>query len=80
MKFGLFSHPDRPFVKKEILEFLEQEFGLRLCIHERDFLGGATITANITAAIGHSRRMIMVISRYCLCYNSFNNCNQNNIT
>ena len=59
-----FSHFDRPFVKREVLQYLEDEFGLNLCIHERDFLGGAAITANIAAAIQHSRRMIMVISRY----------------
>ena len=33
-------------------------------MHERDFTVGDTIPANIDAAIRHSRRMIMVISRY----------------
>ena len=58
-----FSHLDRPFVKSEVLQYLEDEFGLNLCVHERDFLAGAAITANIAAAIQHSRRMVMVISR-----------------
>ena len=58
-----FSHLDRPFVKGEVLQYLEGEFGLKLCIHERDFLGGAAISANITAAVQHSRRMIMVLSK-----------------
>ena len=58
------SHLDRPFVKKEVLQYLEDECGLKLCVHERDFLGGAAIAANICAAIEHSRRMVMVVSRY----------------
>ena len=58
-----FSHLDRQFVKNELVQHLENEAGLKLCIHERDFLGGAAIAANIVAAIEHSRRMIMVISR-----------------
>ena len=55
-------------MKKEVLQYLEHEFGLKLCIHERDFLGGAAIIANIAAAIEHSRRMIMVISKYVSVY------------
>ncbi len=53
---------DRQFVKDEIKPHLEEK-GFRLCIHERDFLVGASIPANIEAAINHSRRMIMVMSR-----------------
>ena len=51
-------------MKKEVLQYLEDECGLKLCVHERDFLGGAAIAANICAAIEHSRRMVMVVSRY----------------
>ncbi len=47
---------------KEIQKFLEKQ-GFTLCIHERDFLVGESIPANIKAAINHSRRMIMLISR-----------------
>ncbi len=54
-----FSHIDR---KCKIQQFLEEK-GFTLCIHERDFLAGESIPANIAAAINHSRRMIMVISR-----------------
>ncbi len=49
-------------MKAEIKEFLEK-LGFTLCIHERDFLVGESIPANIEAAINHSRRMIMIISR-----------------
>ncbi len=51
-------------MKKHVQVYLEEELGFRLCIHERDFVVGETIPANIQAAINHSRRMIMIISRY----------------
>ena len=63
-KTMLFSHHDRPFVKENVLNYLENTFGFKICMHERDFTVGDTIPANIDAAIKHSRRMIMVISRY----------------
>ncbi len=56
------SHLDSTFVRNEIQPFLEEK-GYTLCIHMRDFLAGASIPANIEAAINHSRRMIMIISR-----------------
>ena len=54
---------DRQFVKREVIEYLEETFGYTLCIHERDFMVGDTIPANIDVAIKHSQLMIMVISR-----------------
>ena len=51
-------------MKENVLEFLENAYGFKICLHERDFTVGDTIPANIEAAIRHSRRMIMVISRY----------------
>ncbi len=44
--------------------YLEGDLGYTLCFHERDFLVGESIPANIEAAINHSRRMIMIISRW----------------
>ena len=61
--YTLCSHLDRSFVKTEIVEYLENEFGFTLCVHERDFLAGDTIPANIDAAVDHSRRMILVLSK-----------------
>ena len=58
------SHFDRKFVKKEIIEYLENCHGFSLCVHERDFSVGATIPDNIEAATNHSHHMIMVVSRY----------------
>ena len=43
---------------------LEKEYGFRLVIHERDWIAGRTIRANITDSIEKSRRVIFIISRY----------------
>ncbi len=51
-------------MKKHVQSYLERDLGYKLCFHERDFLVGESIPANIEAAINHSRRMIMIISRY----------------
>ncbi len=61
--FVIYSHKDRKFMKNHILVYLEEELGFKLCIHERDFVVGETICAGIEAAINHSRRIIMIISR-----------------
>ena len=41
----------------------EDEFNFNLILHERDFVPGVTIHANIVDAIKRSRRMIMILSR-----------------
>ncbi len=51
-------------MKDHVLHYLEREFGYTVCFHETDFLVGESIPANIEAAINHSRRMIMIISRF----------------
>ena len=43
---------------------LEKEYGFRLMIHERDWIAGRTIRANIMDGIEKSRRIIFVLSRY----------------
>ncbi len=58
------SHKDKYFMKEHVQQYLEGELGYKLCFHERDFLVGESIPANIEAAINHSRRMIMIISRF----------------
>ena len=42
---------------------LEKEHGFRLVIHERDWIAGRTIRANITDSIDKSRRVIFIVSR-----------------
>ncbi len=58
-----FSNEDAVWVKQNVIDPLEEEFNFRLCVHKRDFLPGAPIITNITAAIEHSRRMIMVLTK-----------------
>ena len=43
--------------------YFEDDFDFKLILHERDFVPGVTIHANIVDAIKHSRRMIMILSR-----------------
>ncbi len=57
------SHEDKQFMKKHVLHYLEKELSYTVCIHQRDFLAGESIPANMEAAIKHSRRMIMIVSR-----------------
>ncbi len=65
----LFSYLDRKIMKKLIMvgntmdPYLEQEHGLSLILHERDFPGGVTIMANIIRAVERSRKMIMLLSK-----------------
>ncbi len=48
------------------MNFLEIQYDYKLCIHERDFALGSMILSNIMAAIEHSRRVILIISRYAI--------------
>ena len=43
--------------------YFEDDFNFKLILHERDFVPGVTILANIVDAIKHSRKMIMILSR-----------------
>ena len=42
---------------------LEEDHGFKLIIHERDFMPGAQILANIAEAVTKTRRMIMLLTR-----------------
>ncbi|XP_060077065.1 toll-like receptor 4 [Ylistrum balloti] len=60
--FVSYSDSDRSFVIQEILENLETQRGLRLCLHQRDFLPGNEIAVNITNAINNSRKTVAIIT------------------
>ena len=53
---------DRLWVHYELRQMLEDKYGLRLCIHHRDFLAGEAIMENVEHAIRSSRKVIAVIS------------------
>ncbi|KAL3852474.1 hypothetical protein ACJMK2_016114 [Sinanodonta woodiana] len=61
--FISYADEDKPFVYKGILPEIEDKFGLRLCIADRDFTPGVSIPENIIRAISSSRRTIFILSK-----------------
>ena len=61
--FVSYAHADFKWVCDELVPRLEnRERPFRLCVHERDFLGGADVVENIIASIETSRRTLVVLS------------------
>ena len=69
----VFSRKDFPWIKEVFWKNqwkgnhrfdLETDYGFRFMIHERDWIAGRTIRANIMDGIDKSRRIIFVFSRY----------------
>ena len=74
--FVSYCHEDNEWVCKELRPRLENsQPPFRLCLHERDFVAGAAVADNISAAINTSRRMVLLLSRAFLrshwCYMEF---------
>ena len=66
VKFNLVvfhSQHDEGLVETEIINYLEGR-GFKICWHQRDFRPGTIIAENIADATEHSRRMIIILSRY----------------
>ncbi|KAK7112997.1 toll-like receptor 4 [Littorina saxatilis] len=61
--FVSYSSEDNDFVHGELLEELETWAGLRLNVHNRDFIPGRPIPSNIVSAVQSSRRTLVVLSR-----------------
>ena len=51
------------FIRDEVLPKLEDEFGLRCCVHARDFLAGVSIMENILDAIRRSRKTVVILTQ-----------------
>ncbi|XP_052099451.1 toll-like receptor 4 [Mytilus californianus] len=60
--FVSYENNDRSFVHGQLLRKLENDAGLKLCIHQRDFLPGRDIAENITSAIHDSRKIVVIMS------------------
>ncbi|XP_046578780.1 toll-like receptor 4 [Haliotis rubra] len=60
--FVSYADEDRGFVVEDMRHMLERHYGLRLCIHHRDFMVGEAITANIINAVQASRKTIILLS------------------
>nr|KAG5696225.1 hypothetical protein BaRGS_019927 [Batillaria attramentaria] len=61
--FVSFAGEDMEFVDGEMKEELEEGRGLKLCIHERDFVPGQYIASNIVDSVQRSRRTLVVLTR-----------------
>ncbi|XP_071129983.1 toll-like receptor 4 [Mytilus edulis] len=57
-----YHHTDQKFVSDKMVPFLEKEKGLKLCLHQRDFLAGLYIADNIVSAIKDSRKVLFVMT------------------
>ncbi len=71
----LFSQKDFQWVKEIFMDNemkrrfnLETDYGFRLVIHERDWIAGRTIRANIMDGIENSRRIIFILSKCCFAF------------
>ena len=60
--FVIYSDTDRFWVHDVMVPKLEQEMGLTLCIHYRDFLPGKDIDQQILDSMNNSRKTIAVLS------------------
>ena len=70
--FVSYAEEDFLFIKDEIVVELEENHGLELCLHQRNFLPGNYIAENILQAIKNSRKIVIVLtdqflkSKWCL--------------
>ena len=60
--FVVYCDSDRIWVHGKLLDKLEKEEGLKLCIHHRDFTAGESITENIDNFLQKSWKVLVVIS------------------
>ncbi|XP_061190213.1 toll-like receptor 4 [Saccostrea echinata] len=59
--FVSYAEEDNMFVRG-LVNYLEENCKLRLCIHQRDFIPGTDIADNITNAIHNSKRTVCVLT------------------
>ena len=62
--FVSYCGPQLPWVQQHLLSHLEEQQGLRLCLHERDFIPGRNIVDNIVDCVHGSKKVLMVFSRH----------------
>ncbi|RXN03669.1 toll-like receptor 13 [Labeo rohita] len=60
--FISYNAQEEPWVLEELVPKLEDQHGLRLCLHHRDFQPGKAIIDNIVDAIYNSRKTICLIT------------------
>ena len=60
--FVSYDSGDLPWVRQHLVPELEGHLGLRLCVHERDFLVGGNIVDNIADSVERSKKVMMLFS------------------
>nr|KAG5706776.1 hypothetical protein BaRGS_007279 [Batillaria attramentaria] len=60
--FVSYPKEDFDFVREHLMPELEEGMGLRLCIHERDFIPGQNIVDNISDCVNSSKKVMMLFS------------------
>nr|KAG5693789.1 hypothetical protein BaRGS_029419 [Batillaria attramentaria] len=60
--FVSYASEDLQWVREHLMPELEERLGLRLCIHERDFIPGKPIVDNIEDSLETSKKVMMVFS------------------
>nr|KAG5696210.1 hypothetical protein BaRGS_021695 [Batillaria attramentaria] len=60
--FVSYSGEDVRWVIDHLIPVLEQQMGLRLCVHQRDFLPGNNITDNIIDSLAVSKRVLALFT------------------
>ncbi|OWF54530.1 toll-like receptor 3 [Mizuhopecten yessoensis] len=60
--FVAYNSTERIWVFSKLREFLENQHGMKLCLHERDFRPGRLIIDNIAENIRLSRKLILILS------------------
>ena len=60
--FVAYAQQDLAWIQQELLPTLEGRWGLKLCVHQRDFVPGEHIVDNIADSVRDSERMLMVFS------------------
>jgi hypothetical protein len=61
--FVSYDSKNSEWVRRRLMPELEDGLGLRLCVHERDFLLGENIVDNIAWCVERSKKILMVFSR-----------------
>jgi toll-like receptor 13 len=62
--FVSYAAQDLHWVRQHLMPELEGRLGLRLCIHERDFILGNNIVDNIAHCVNRRKKIIMVFSNH----------------
>nr|WBP49899.1 Toll-like receptor protein [Mimachlamys nobilis] len=60
--FVAYNSTDRVWVISKLREFLENQHGMKLCLHERDFNAGRLIVDNIVENIRQSGKVMLILS------------------